>query len=203
MQAFGPAHFLFERSFSCRQHKKHTPSCNLHNGVLFIGKVWSGKRKRRQSLRSSVIFLGGSWWILKPRPKNAPLGHFCPAGRNRGARAVRIHQRNSGKIEKYKKRDTSFEVSRFWWELVDSNNFAPLLSAKILTSAAKKIPYPCTFYWMGDFNLRGVNQKCGQKCGQTAPRPELFCSLTAPHQSVILGYLSDATKSSRPKNTSL
>lgn len=67
------------------------------------------------------------------------------------------------------KSDTHYQVSLCWWELVDSNDFAPLLSAKILTSAAKKIPYPCTFYWMGDFNLRGVNQKCGQKCGQTTP----------------------------------
>ena len=79
----------------------------------------STKKDPQPKLR---IFFGGSWWIRKPRPKNAPLGHFCPAGRNRGARAVRIHQRNSGKIEKYKKRDTSFEVSRFWWELVDSNH---------------------------------------------------------------------------------
>ena len=67
------------------------------------------------------------------------------------------------------KSDTHYQVSLCWWELVDSNDFAPLLSAKILTSAAKKVPYPCTFYWMGDFNLRGVNQKCGQKCGQTTP----------------------------------
>ena len=107
-----------------------------------------------------------------------------------------------GDTTKKKSCDNIF-VTAFWWELVDSNDFMPPYPAKILTRTAKKIPCPCTFYWMGDFNLRGVNQKCGQKCGQTAPRPELFCSLTAPHQSVILGYLSDATKSSRPKNTSL
>lgn len=80
------------------------------------------------------------------------------------------------------KSDTHYQVSLCWWELVDSNDFAPLLSAKILTSTAKKIPYPCIFCWMGDFNLRGVNQKCGQKCGQTAPRRGAFCSLTAPHE---------------------
>lgn len=80
------------------------------------------------------------------------------------------------------KSDTHYQVSLCWWELVDSNDFMPPYPAEILTSTAKKIPCPCTFYWMGDFNLRGVNQKCGQKCGQTAPRREIFCSLTAPHQ---------------------
>ena len=84
--------------------------------------VW--ERKIKNIRRKIFRFYGGHGADCGslPRPKNAPLGHFCPAGRNRGARAVRIHQRNSGKIEKYKKSDTSFEVSLCWWELVDSNH---------------------------------------------------------------------------------
>ena len=72
------------------------------------------QKGKHQNLRSSVKFLGGSWWVREPRPKNSPQGCFCPAG-------PRLFESTSAIPAKLRNTKSAIPLSRYrvfggsWW----------------------------------------------------------------------------------------